>query len=262
MDLLGHLTVIEEAGLASGEALWHDGAVLALFPNLAHCHDWAYDSLWHAHREPDRARRIVQGHMICDWVIHYGDRRTPTRERIGWAYQQMPRALDRLDAFMDHVTARGFAPVDPRALDDRAHLERDFAHTAVECAVDVHVTERHGGRVRLDAVCRALAPLATPEGRRRIDDILGEIGGRTAEPVTVLDRTAEEFGTWAASVERPTDFAALTLCSKYGLEVSPESVADVSSFVADIAGDLDPSSTARMFDTIVERIADPERALR
>jgi hypothetical protein len=263
MDLLGHLAVIEEAGVVAGEQLWKDAAVLALLPNLTHSHFWAFDDLWDAHEGDDPNRRIVQGHMICDWVIHFGEVRTPERKQIGWAYGQAPVGLSRLDAFMDHVVARRLASVDPRTLDDRAHLERDFAHTAVECALDIHVTERHGPRVRFDDVRRALRQLVpTSAGMALVCSHLQALGGYTEEPDALLERTVTEFGEWASIVEQPTDFAALTLCSKYRLEPSRAAIEDVSAFLHDIANGLERSSVSRIFEAVVERIADPRLALR
>src|SRR5690349_24654907 len=100
MDIIGHLAVIEHAGVANGE-VWGDEAVLALFPNLAHCHEWAYHRLRATvegtEEEPaSRAAKLIEGHIITDWVIHYGPVLTPKPARIGWAYQEMSHAVDRM----------------------------------------------------------------------------------------------------------------------------------------------------------------------
>jgi hypothetical protein len=262
MDIIGHLAVIEAGGIVPAEQLWSSDALSALFPNLAHCHQWAYESLWDVHRRSDdHTARVIQGHMICDWVIHYGPEATSNPERIGWAYQEMGAAALRLDSFMDEVVHRGWVPADPRLLDSREHLERDFAHTAVECALDFHLAPQVADRHIL-ALRRELARLAEPQFFGRfVTATFAATGGFTREPVAVLERTAADYGRWARLVERPWEFAAHTLCAKYGVEERPDALAFAVDFLGDLAAGLDESRWVRMFDEIAVRIANPDLAV-
>jgi hypothetical protein len=262
MDIIGHLAVIDAAGIVPPDKLWSTDALPALFPNLAHCHQWAYETLWDVHRRSEEhTARIIQAHMICDWVIHYGPDATGVRERVGWAYQEMGAAAACLDPFMDEVVRRGWVRADPRVVDGRDHLERDFAHTAVECALDVHVAPQVADR-HIVALRRELARLAQPEFFSQfVATTFAATGGFTCEPVAVLDRTAADYGRWSALVQEPCEFAALTLCAKYGVEESFDALAFAVDFIESIAGNLDRDRRKRMFEQIAERIADPERAL-
>jgi hypothetical protein len=263
VDLIGHLAVIEESRLLTGEALWGTEALTAMFPNLAHCHQWAYASLWDAHRKTDSRRaRIIQGHMICDWVIHYGPSWTPVRERVGWAYAEMPKPVARLDWFMDTALALGLTQDDPRGSDTREHLERDFGHTVVECALDLQLAERYSCGPRLDSICDYFVRLSSSDfAGQFVNQVFTETGGFTRESPLVLERTARDYARWARVVTEPYQFAALTILAKYDLEESHRSMDFALDFLARIARELDPSSTRRMVDQIVARIADPELAV-
>ena len=262
MDIIGHLAVIDAAGIVPADQLWSTDALSALFPNLAHCHEWAYEALWDAHRRSDdHTARIIQAHMICDWVIHYGPAVNNARERIGWAYQEMGTAAVRLDAFMDEVVRRGWVRADPRGLDTRAHLERDFAHTAVECALDVHLAAPVSAR-RIASLRRELARLADPEFFSGfVATTFAVTGGFTREPVAVLERTAADYGRWSGLVREPWEFAAFTLCAKYGIDQNTEALTFVLDFIETVAVNLGESGRNRMFDEIAARITDPELAL-
>jgi hypothetical protein len=260
MDLIGHLGVIEDAGLLSGDQLWGTEALIAFLPNLAHCHQWAYESLWDVHRRNDLTRaRVIQSHMICDWVIHYGPKWTPVKERVGWAYQEMPAAVERLDTFMDHVVATGMVITDPREQDTREHLERDFGHTSVECALDLGLSQRYTSEARLASVCEEFRRWGNDDYRSKLLQIVfDETGGYTLEPPAVLDRTATEYARWSHVVRRPYEFAALTIISKYGMVESREAIDFVLSFLDELARGFSPSESRRCVGEIVERIADPD----
>ena len=129
MDIIGHLAVVEHAGLAGAE-VWEDDAALALFPNLAHCHEWAYGRLRETLARPSdepvsRANKLIEGHIITDWVIHYGTKLTPEPVRTGWAYQEMHVAAERMDTFIDVALREGIADRDPR---DRKSTRLNSSH--------------------------------------------------------------------------------------------------------------------------------------
>lgn len=262
MDLIGHLSVIEDAGVCPAAQLWGERAVWAFLPNLAHCHEWAYAELWHAHRSRSQVeRRLVQGHMICDWVIHYGTRRVPAPERIGWAYHQMPIAAAQLETFMQHIVARGLVAEDPRTLDTREHMERDFGHTAVECALDLWLARRRPVSRHVASIGDAFRRFDAPDALDGIMQNLHAIGGVTKEPPAVLARTLAEYARWSRIAVSLEQYAAFGLAARYGIEETPDALAFVSGFLDELARKLDDDATRSAYDAIVRHVQDPELCL-
>ncbi|GAA0674421.1 hypothetical protein GCM10010193_29170 [Kitasatospora atroaurantiaca] len=264
MDIIGHLAVIEHAATAGSE-VWEEDAVLALFPNLAHCHEWAYGRLKEAvqrqdEQPVDRAAKLIEGHIITDWVIHYGPTLTPEPQRIGWAYQEMHLAVDRMDGFFDNALRLGITDRDPRDHDTRAHLERDFGHTSVECALDFRVGSHVADSVRENGLRQSLARLGDPAfGRNLAAEVFSGTGGYTKEPDSLLARTMGEYGDWASSIEHPEDFAALTLCTKFDWPYDRRTVDYVLEFLHGIERELDHDLAEQLVDEVVAAIADPRR---
>ena len=263
MDLVGHLTVIEEAGLGKERFLSEEEIIFAMFPNFAHCHEWAYKTLWNVHQKAsDRDLRLIQGHMICDWVIHYGPRWTPVMERVGWAYHEMPLAVAELDPFMDKLVSEGHVECDPRSQDSRDHLERDFGHTTIECALDFILANKYVGTDRLQKLAIAFERLALPEeSLSRIQKTFEKVSGYTREPRSRLLKTINEYARWSTYVTHPEQYAALTLMSKYNIKETPETLEFVVGFLKKISGLLDSGGLWQTYDQIVERIANPELAM-
>lgn len=264
MDIIGHLAVIEHAGI-QGADVWEDDAVLALFPNLAHCHEWAYKVLRSAaqREEPEipqsRAARLIEGHIITDWVIHYGPRLTPDLQRIGWAYKEMHKATERMDEFFDQALAMGLTDRDPRQHDTREHLERDFGHTSVECALDFKVGGQVADSHRETGLRNSLARLHDPKwAADLVKDVLTETDGYTKEPDSVLSRTMAEYGAWAGSIAHPDDFAALTLCTRFDWNYDRRTVDYVLDFLHEVERDLDEGLAEELVDEVVATIADPK----
>ena len=263
MDLVGHLTVIEEAGLGQERFLSEEEIIFAMFPNFAHCQEWAYKNLWTIHQKaPDWDLRIIQGHMICDWVIHYGPRWTPVMERVGWAYHEMPLSVAELDPFMNKLVSEGYVQNDPRTQDSRDHLERDFGHTAIECALDFILAKKYVGTDRLEKMAHAFETLARPEeSLSLIQKTFDKVSGYTREPDSRLLKTINEYARWSTYVTHPEQYAALTLMSKYDIKETPETLEFVVEFLEKISRRLDSSGLHYMYDQIVERIANPELAM-
>lgn len=264
LDIIGHLAVIEHAATAGSE-VWEDDAVLALFPNLAHCHEWAYsrlrETVQRSEEEPvGRTAKLIEGHIITDWVIHFGPTLTPERQRIGWAYQEMHLAVDRMDDFLDTALRTGLADRDPRDHDTRAHLERDFGHTSVECALDFRVGSHVADSAREEGLRASLARLSDPEfGRALAAEVFAETGGFTREPDSLLARTMGEYGDWVGSIKHPEDLAALTICTKFDWNYDRRTVDYVLDFLHGIERDLDHGRAEQLVDEIVAAIADPRR---
>lgn len=263
MDIIGHLAVLEHAGVAGAE-VWEDDAVLALFPNLAHCHEWAYKTLRQTieaqpdEPEPGRATKLIEGHIITDWVIHYGPDLTPKPHKIGWAYQEMHLATERMDEFIDRALALGLSDNDPRDHDTREHLERDFGHTSVECALDFKVGRHVANTARETGLRKSLARLADPTwAAAMVTDVMAETGGYTREDEPKLSRTMSEYGAWADQIRHPEDFAALTICTRFNWDYDRRTVDYVLDYLHDIERDLRPGLAEELVDQVVSRIANP-----
>jgi hypothetical protein len=105
-----------------------------------------------------------------------------------------------------------------------------------------------------------LARLADPGfGTRLAADVFAATGGYTREPDATLARTMAEYGTWAASVVHPEDFAALTICTKYDWPYDRRTVDFVLDFLHGVEGRLDEGAARRLVDEVVASIADPSR---
>ncbi|HZM75048.1 MAG TPA: hypothetical protein VFC19_04940 [Candidatus Limnocylindrales bacterium] len=263
MDIIGHLAVLEHAGIA-GEEVWEDDAVLALFPNLAHCHEWAYKTLRQTIDAPadqpqqSRAAKLIEGHIITDWVIHYGPDLTPKPQRIGWAYQEMHLATERMDDFIDRALELRLSDNDPRDHDTRDHLERDFGHTSVECALDFKVGRHVANSARETGLRKSLGRLAEPSwAASMVADVMHETGAYTREGESKLTRTMSEYGAWAESIRHPEDFAALTICTRFDWDYERRTVDYVLDYLHDIERELRPDLAEELVDQVVERIADP-----
>ncbi|WP_113704625.1 hypothetical protein [Nonomuraea lactucae] len=264
MDIIGHLAVIEHAGV-SGAEVWEDDAVLALFPNLAHCHEWAYGRLRRTidgppeDAEPSRTAKLIESHIITDWVIHYGPRLTPQPRRVGWAYREMHQATEAMDRFFDDALKLGIATSDPREHDTREHLERDFGHTSVECALDFKVGSHVADTAREDGLRTSLARLHDLEWARELaSGVFAETGGYTKEGDDKLSRTMSEYGEWARSIRHPEDFAALTLCTRYGWGYDRRTVDYVLDFLHTVERGLDKGLADQLVDEVVAAVADPQ----
>jgi hypothetical protein len=261
MDILGHIAVIEHAGAASSDELWGDAALYAIFPNLAHCHEWAYGELKRSPRLTGNIiRDSITGHIITDWVIHYGPDLTPEAQRIGWAYQEMPNVVNRMDAFFDGMLSDGVVERDPRDYDTRAHLERDFGHTVAECALDMLTADEVASSSRQETLCRSLNRLADSSfARGLVSDVFARTGGYTREPESKLARTMREYGEWAASIRHPEDLAALTICTKYDWPYDRRCVDRVLDLVKEVSRGLSPAPRQRLINQVVASIERPDR---
>ncbi|MFS0752931.1 hypothetical protein [Oceanobacillus sp. 1P07AA] len=264
MDLIGHIKVIEDAGLSKGRLLNEEEILYAMFPNIAHCHEWAYQSLWNAHTDSNNNLiRILQGHMICDYVIHYGPDYEENTSRIGWAYKEMPRALEMLDLFVEESKIRGFLEMDPRLTSDKDRFIRDFGHTAVECALDFSLAEDFSGTDRLNNIRSAFQKLGREErGNKFIEKVFKNTSGYTKEPLEKLLTTVDSYSNWSEKVKSPEEFAAFTLIEKYGLVDSTESLNFCVSFLKDLSDKLNKTKIDSMLYEITERVYNPNLAFQ
>lgn len=261
MDILGHVAVIDYSGITDTGELWGEHALYSIFPNLAHCHEWAYNELKRSPRLTGTVMRdLITGHIVADWIIHYGPHLTPEPQRIGWAYDEMQNAVDRMDAFFDQMLADGVVDRDPRDHDTREHLERDFGHTSVECALDMMTADEMVNSGYQTAFLNSLSRLADPAFcRELVRDVFASTGGYTREPDEKLARTMREYGEWAASIRHPEDLAALTICTKFDWPYDRRCVDRVLEFLKNVSKGLHSAPRQRLMDEVVASIAQPAR---
>lgn len=263
MDLVGHLAVLSEAGLVPAEEAFGRAAVLGMFPNFFHCHSWGYDDLLARTPPEDDAsepHRLVWGHLATDWVIHFGTRWNSERSRTGYAYRVMDAAEGRMAWFFAEARRRGL--VKDEAVFDRPaeRLRRDFAHTAVECAYELPVAERLGVDRQFDRLVSSLGPLLDLDRMAATAQaVFAELGGRTEEPPSLLERSRSEYREWLDWVEDLEDFAAALFCSKFGLVQGPESSRLAKELFAHVRRTTDPADFWRCFDDCVRVVAAPEQ---
>ncbi len=261
MDILGHIAVIEHAGVASRDELWGNAALYAIFPNLAHCHEWAYGELKRSPRlMGDIVSDSIKAHIITDWIIHYGPYLTPQAQRIGWAYHETQSVVDRMDVFFDQMLSDGVVERDPRDHDTRAHLERDFGHTVAECALDMLTADKVANSTCQEALCRSLNQLADSSfAKSLVSDVFARTGGYTREPESKLARTMREYGEWVTGIRHPEDLAALTICTKYDWPYDRRCVDRVLELLREVSRGLHPAPRQRLVDEVVASIARPDR---
>jgi hypothetical protein len=261
MDIIGHIAVIEHAGVTDKEALWGDGALYAIFPNLAHCHEWAYNELKRSPQlKGDLVSDLIAGHIVTDWIIHYGPYLIPQPERIGWAYDEMQKVVDRMDDFFNAMLADGVVDRDPRDHDTREHLERDFGHTVAECALDLLTADEVANSSRKTLFCESLSRLSDPAfATNLVADVFAATGGYTREPDEKIARTMREYGEWATSIRHPEDLAALTICTKYNWPYDRRCVERVLDLLREVSKGLDLGPRQILVDQVVASIAQPAR---
>ena len=246
MDIVGHVAIADFAGVSSDP--WGRDALLALFPNIAHCHDWAYSQLQPVGHEA----ALIRTHIIADWVIHYGAHVGKQRRRIGWAYESAPWIADRMDGLFDLALKTGFSDLDPRDHDERLHLERDFAHTAAECALDLQLVDMVVDTPKEQALRASLSQLGDVTfARTFVDETFAATAGVTTETDSVLARTAYEYGAWAYDTRTMHDFPALTICSKLGWSFEPPVVDLVLEFLAGVGDNLDKCLGEQLIEQVV-----------
>lgn len=265
MDLIGHLTVLCRAEVLARSQAFGEDAVLGMFPNFFHCHEWGYDDLLGSGRPCEEgSQRAVQGHLITDWVIHFGDRWAERRRRIGFAYDAMDAAAADMPWFLAAAERRGLL-VSPAALRAKSEerLRRDFAHTAVECAFERLVAERHAGDDELPALVAGLGQALEPASMRALQaDVFESMAAWTKEPAAMLERSRREYTAWLGIVDSLTDFPALLFASKFGVVQDRAGIELAEELFARVRRSVDAARFWRCFDACVDAVAAPATLYR
>jgi hypothetical protein len=264
MDLVGHCAVAEMSGVLKEEEVYGPGIVEVMFPNYAHCHDWAYGHVW----EPERFGKLartgerLRAHIICDWVIHYGTDHTHIKEKVGWAFKRMDIAGKHVTEFFATAAHKGMLRTELPDLATWTEKKRlDFAHSMVEYAVDLILTERTITPKRYQAIKDGLAPLATNDGYGSCPwalNMFRELGVTSERDPDFILWSIHQMARDAVESESPKEFAIRTAAHKYGFEINPETISYVRSYLERIAGELDLEEVTALCDQIAAVIKQPE----
>ncbi len=264
MDLIGHCAVAEMSGALVEEEVYGPGIVELMFPNYAHCHDWAYGHVW----EPEqfgawqRTGERLRAHIICDWVIHYGTKRTDVKEKVGWVYQRMEIAGKLATEFFATAVREGMLDAQMPDLANWTEKKRlDFAHSFVEYAVDLILAERTITPKRFQAIKKGLAQLADPDGYGsypwaiNMFQSMGVTSEQSSEFITNSIYRMARDGMESAT---PEEFAIRTAAHKYSFRIDEKTIRYVRGYLERIAGELDLDEIKAVCDDIVAAIRQPD----
>jgi hypothetical protein len=263
MDLLGHCEIAMRCGLHEPEEVFGDGLLDLMLPNLLHCHDWAYSSMWCIEDRPEELRKaalLVRSHMVADWTIHYGIEGTQRKRKCGWAYQRMGVVRAECDRIFAEARAGGLllphASV-PTSWSKKQLL--DFLHSIVEYSLDVlladSLPERHFRRLK-----GTLAALGGPDKRIWKASLYGRFhafGAWSEHTEGFLEHSMAAFARDGYLAQRPDDFAVTTVIRKYAFVDDPAAHVFVRRFLQRIAEDMDSAEVDAMMDEVAAVASNP-----
>jgi hypothetical protein len=235
-----------------------------MFPNYAHCHDWAYGHCW----EPERFGKLtrtgerLRAHIICDWVIHYGTKRTDVKEKTGWAFQRMNIAGKLVTEFF--ATAADEGMLDSELPDLAAWTEKkrlDFAHSMVEYAVDLILAERTITPARFQGIKTGLAKLAENHGYGSCPwalNMFQELGVASERDSDFILKSIYLMARDAVESTSPEEFAIRTAAHKYNFRIDPGTIKYVRGYLEQIAAELDLNEITALCDQIAGVISQPK----
>lgn len=265
MDLIGHCAVALASGLHDEAEVFEGGLSEMMLPNIMHCHDWAYATVWEVDRFPDPLRSAAQrirSHIVADWVIHYGVETTRAKRKCGWAYRRMGFVNRRAVRFFDDADFLGLlnsSAVHPDRWNKKRRL--DFAHSIVEYAVDFLIAPGFMSPSRFRSVKRELAALdraAPGDARTRLKRLFSSLGAWSDVSPGGLERSIDGMAYDAATSETPEDFAVLTTIRKYGFNDGQASRGYVRDFLDAAARELDQDEVSSLVEQLSKLAADPD----
>ncbi|HEX8380690.1 MAG TPA: hypothetical protein VF619_09110 [Allosphingosinicella sp.] len=265
MDLIGHCAVALASGLHDETEVFEGGLPEMMLPNIMHCHDWAYSTVWELDRFPDPLRdsaRRIRSHIVADWVIHYGAETTRTKRKCGWAYRRMGFVNRRAVRFFDEADFLGLLNSDA-VHPDRWNKKRrlDFAHSIIEYAADFLIAPDFMSPSCFRSVKRELAALdrgAPGDARARLQRLFSSLGAWSDVGADGLERSLDGMAYDAATAETPEDFAVLTTIRKYGFNDGRASRAYVRGFLDAAARELDQDEVSSLVERLSRLAADPD----
>jgi hypothetical protein len=263
MDTLGHCIVAVRSGRFEPECVFGDGLHDLLLPNLLHCHDWAYSSMWDLGGLAPELRRsgeLVRCHMVTDWVIHYGSADTSRKKKCGWAYRSMAIAWRAAPRFFGDAAAAGLlqpgCPL-PERWTKKQWL--DFSHSMLEYSLDLMLADEISSRdfQRMRQTLAALGRRGAGSARAALHGRFHALGAVSEKDCDFLEKSIDGYARCAAEAERPDCFAVSTVLQKYSFVENRDSVRYVRRFLEEIASTLNPSDTDALLDEIVRGVLEP-----
>lgn len=263
MDMLGHCEIALRSGVHDPEVVYGDGLLDLMLPNLMHCHDWAYATMWRVEERSENlqtAARLIRTHMVADWIIHYGCAQTHRKLKCGWAYRHMGLAKVACIRFFSDADARGMLRHDvllPHKWDKKRKL--DFYHSIIEYCLDILFAQEleHRHFLRMKAVLSNLYGSDNSRGRRYVYDRFSAFGAFSDQDTLFLQRSLDSMGRDALLATRPDHFAIATVIRKYGFIDEPVVYTYVRTFLEQIAADLDTNDIKSMMQELSAAAADP-----
>ncbi len=264
MDLIGHCAVALDSGLHDEAEIFGPGLPEMMMPNILHCHDWAYATMWDVALLPAPLRTSalrIRSHIVADWVIHYGGSTTRTKRKCGWAYRRMGAVHRERHAFFARADALGLLGSRAVMPDQWTKKQRlDFAHSIAEYALDFRLSMRTTTLDAFASIKRSLAALdasAPGDARRRLRRLFAALGGWSDRDAAALERSIDAMAHDAATAQCPEDFAILTTIRKYGFADTPAARRYVGGFLDRIAVDLDRTDIDAMLRDVSAAVRDP-----
>lgn len=263
MDILGHCYLALKSGLYTSEEVYGEGLLDLMLPNILHCHDWAYANIWHIEKFPVAvlpAARLVQSHIVADWVIHYGAESTEIKKKCGWAYRRMAVAKNNAERFFGNAARMGLlAPwaENTQEWDKRKRL--DFSHSIIEYCLDLILASRIAAAdfLRMKSVLSSLAGTQGSERTQLLFARFADLGAWSDHNLIFLNQSVEAFARDGVRAESPDHFAISTVIRKYGFVDTDASYGYVRDFLHEIASTLELEDVENMLDGIADAVANP-----
>lgn len=261
MDMIGHCITAIRSGVHHEREIFGPGLIDLMLPNIMHCHDWAYGSVWCADRFPPSvaaSARLVRSHIVADWIIHYGSTCTNRKRKCGWAYRRMAEAQKRTRAFFEGAEKEGLLRANARRPENWSKKERlDFSHSIVEYACDAILAISAISRDQLKDICRQLQSMRDP-GDRRAVATFRSLGAVSDQSEAFLRRSVAAFAHDGATARYSIDFAVSTTVRKYGFHKSAAANSYVRTFIEDVAASLPADEVYQLCKEVSAAIALPE----
>ena len=264
MDLLGHCEIALRSGLHDADEVYGEGLLDLMLPNMMHCHDWAYASMWNiGSQRPDLlpAARLVRSHVVADWVIHYGDEATHFKRKVGWAYRRMGLAKAGSEKFFSDATSAGLLRPDAALPHEWSKKQKlDFNHSIVEYSLDLLLAASLPAR-HFHQIKAALSRLQGSDGacwRAHVRQRFCDLGASSDHEPIFLARSVEAMALDAVVATRPDHFAIATVVRKYGFVDEPRTYTFVRRFLEDVASQMNSEDIEATLASIARVVADPQ----
>ncbi len=262
MDLIGHIYTARRSGLFSDTEL-NNHVVELMFPNLRHCHDWAYMHAWEIKpNDPYKdTLAFIRAHMICDWIIHYGDACTHNKSKVGWVYKHLNIVTTRLQSFLEGLFLQG---ADCSYLESRMGTPKgrlDINHTLLELAIDFYIADFYPSQDDFKVWRKAFGKFSTDLESNNLASfwrLCSELQAYSDKSDAFIECEIYALSHFAAHEwNKPTDYAVFTAMRKYQIPRTAETVNYVSKFLYSLATVIEHQDIDDLFKRISDCIINP-----